>query len=98
MGIIMYTTHIIKTSDKLDNTEIITSIIQMLNDTNIHVQSRAIQVLGNIKAKEAVEPLISQLREPEYSNKKLIVEALNKIGTDAARNAVFQWEKKGKKR
>jgi len=73
------------------------ALINALNDENPTARSNAALKLGELKAKEAVEPLLKMLEKEKASNVRIVVAvALLKIGDEKALSTLKKLAEKDK--
>jgi len=71
------------------NPKAISYLMKLFDDPDIFVLESVIEALGNLEAIEAVPKIIHNLKtSPDYGIRKVAAEALIKIGTDEAFEAV----------
>ena len=69
------------------------SLLPLLNAQDLNLQCLAIQTLGKIKDKKALDPLLVNLTSPDWAVRGFAVEALGNIGNGKTTKAIKDLEK-----
>jgi len=76
---------------EIGNSEASPALLEMMSDEDMDIRRSVIEALGKVKAKDAVEPLITILKdEKQASIKEWVIEALGNIGDPKAVEALAE--------